>query len=92
MNDQEFSNATGSLLSGIRDAIFNPEKRQKRLEKKDAKNSLKNSEANLNNAMAQSLVKPGEGMSMGAILGISFVGISLVGGLLYLALKSKQNG
>ena len=78
------------LFGAIGDLLSDPEKRKKRLEKKDAKNKLKDSEANLNNALAQQAASQGQGMSTGAILGITLGVVAILGLITAVAVKSKK--
>lgn len=84
LGGQGFFQSLGNLLS-------DPAKRKRRLEKKDAKNKLKDSEANLNNALAAQAFAQSQnkGISTGAIIGISLGAVAILGLVGVLILRKK---
>lgn len=78
----------------IRNWLNDPERRKRRLEAKDAKNQLKQSEAALNNAIAQAALSGANqrsgGGNAGAIIGITFGVLTLAGIVGFVAYKSSK--
>jgi hypothetical protein len=92
-NNQQNSDFLGGqgLFQSIGNFLSDPVKRKKRLEKKDAKNKLKDSEANLNNALAAQAYSQSQnkGVSTGAIIGISLGAVALLGLVAVVILREK---
>lgn len=65
--------------------------KQSRMERRDAKNNLKNSEAQLNNALAQAALQPAGsgGSNVGTILGITFGLLAVAGTIGFIVYKKS---